>query len=252
MTERPTNPVAAPGPARAPAPSPTLSQAPGTAQVHTSAATPTRPRHPASPAPHRNTFVVEEGAFRSRLRRPRDLLGAVVSIVLAVLVVALAVTAQQTVNAIDDDLVDAQRSLPNFIWGMLSALAGLGVVMLPLVAAVSMLVRRRGRQLLESIAAMTSPPSSLTLDLLGGPRLRLRHAQRGTHRRADQRRPGVSDQPLLGGLIAFVTVARLMSRPRWNVISVVIVASTALVGSVSAGSTSTAQSLSCSSASGSG
>ena len=66
-------------------------------------------------------------------------------------------------TAINDDLVDAQRSLPNFIWGMLSALAGLGVVMLPLVAAVSMLVRRRGRQLLESIAAMTTAAIVLTL-----------------------------------------------------------------------------------------
>ena len=41
-----------------------------------------------------------------------------------------------------------------------------------------------------------------------------------------------------------MTVARLMSRPRWNVVTGLIVASTAVVGSVSAGSTSTAQALS--------
>ena len=41
----------------------------------------------AAAAANRNTFVVEEGSFRSRLRRPRDLLGAVLAIVLAALVV---------------------------------------------------------------------------------------------------------------------------------------------------------------------
>ena len=107
--------------------------------------------------------MVEEGFFRSRLRRPRDLLGAVLALVIAALVVILAVAAEQTVIAIDDDIADAQRSLPDIIWGLLSALAGLGVVMLPLVAAVSMLVRRRGRQLIESVAAMTTAAIVLTL-----------------------------------------------------------------------------------------
>ncbi len=106
----------------------------------------THPTHPASspawppgtgPTTPHTTLVIEEGVFPSRLRRPRDLLGAVLAIVVGLLVVVVAVTAQQTAIAIDDDLTDAQRSLPDVIWGMLSALAALGVVMLPLVAAVS-------------------------------------------------------------------------------------------------------------------
>ena len=114
---------------------------------------------------------------------------------IAALVVLLAVAAEQTVIAIDDDLADAQRSLPDIIWGLLSALAGLGVVMLPLVAAVSMLVRRRGRQLLESIAAMTIAAILLTLISTARAQLRLRDPLRRPHRLADQRRPGLPDQP---------------------------------------------------------
>ncbi len=50
--------------------------------------------------------------------------------------------------------------------------------------------------------------------------------------------------PLLGGLVAFITVARLMSRPRWNAASALIVVSASVVGAVSSGSTSTAQAVS--------
>ena len=188
--------------------------------------------------------MVEEGFFRSRLRRPRDLLGAVLALVIAALVVILAVAAEQTVIAIDDDIADAQRSLPDIIWGLLSALAGLGVVMLPLVAAVSMLVRRRGRQLIESVAAMTTAAIVLTListAVRDSGYDTLYAALTGAPIDADLAYP---TNPLLGGLVAFVTVARLMSRPRWNIVTGLIVGSTALVGSVSAGSTSTAQGLS--------
>ncbi|HYN55806.1 MAG TPA: hypothetical protein VES03_01290, partial [Motilibacterales bacterium] len=207
---------------------------------------PAQPLAPAQPphTPTYTTLVVEEGVFRSRLRRPRDLLGAMLAIAFALLVVLVAVAAEQTVIAIDDDLADAQRSLPDIIWGLLSALAGLGIVMLPLVAAVSMLVRRRGRQLLESVAAMTTTAIALTLISTA-----VRDFGTDTLYVALTGSP-VSDDlayptnPLLGGTVAFVTVARLMSRPRWNVVTGLIVTSTALVGSVSAGSTSTAQALS--------
>ncbi|HYN55747.1 MAG TPA: hypothetical protein VES03_00980, partial [Motilibacterales bacterium] len=206
--------------------------------------TPTPAPPTPSTSPTYTTLVVEEGFFRSRLRRPRDLLGAVLALLIATAVVLLAVTAQQTVIAIDDDLADAQRSLPDIIWGLLSALAGLGVVMLPLAAAVSMLMRRRGRQLIESVAAMTAAAIVLTLISTA-----VRDSGYDTLYAALTGAPINQDlayptNPLLGGLVAFVTVARLMSRPRWNVIAGLIVTSTALVGSVSAGSTSSAQGLS--------
>ena len=264
MTERPTHPVApdplpdppalapdtptSPGhPAHAPA-------APAAPAIDPFLGPPPTPSEPpqlpdTAPAPRpqsisQTTLVIEEGVFRSRLRRPRDILGALLALVIALLVVIVAVTAQETVNAIDSDIADAQRSLPDIIWGLLSALAGLGIVMLPLLATVSMLIRRRGRQLLESIAAMTLAAIALTLISAAvrdyGSEA-LYASLTGAPMDADLAYP---TNPLLGGLVAFITVARLMSRPRWNFIAASIVISAAVVGSVSAGSTATAQGLS--------
>ncbi len=196
-----------------------------------------------SPAPG-STLVVEEGVFPSRLRRPRDIVGALAAVIGALLIVLIAVTAQQTTIALDDDLASAQRSLPDFLWGLLSGLAGLGVVMLPLVSAVSMLVRRRGRQLLESFAAMTLATIALTLIstfVRDYGAAVLFEALTGASKGQELSYP---TNPLLGGLVAFVTTARLMSRSRWNVLSALIITSAALVSSVSGGSTAAAQGVS--------
>ncbi len=192
----------------------------------------------------RSTLVVEEGVFRSRLRRPRDLVGALISLLAALAVVAISLTAEATTQALDSDLEDAQSRLPDVIWLVTGAIAGLGLVILPLATVVSMLVRRRGRQLLESFAAMTvaatilSAASTLIRDY-GADSLyvALTGAPPG---------PGLAypTNPLLGGLVAFVTTARLMSRARWNVITTVIVGSSVLVNSVSGSSTLASQLLS--------
>jgi uncharacterized protein (TIRG00374 family) len=247
-TSTPHTPAPAASPTAAPAAAPASAPPTPATPPASPPATPTPPATPpATPTPATPTYttlVVEEGFFRSRLRRPRDLLGAVLALAIALLVVLLAVAAEQTVIAIDDDLADAQRSLPDIIWGGLSALAGLGIVMLPLAASVSLLVRRRGRQLLESLASMTIAAIALTLISTA-----VRQYGTDTLYAALTGSP-VDDElayptnPLLGATVAFVTVARLMSRHRWNVVTAVIVGSTALVGSVSAGSTSTAQALS--------
>lgn len=192
----------------------------------------------------RSTLVVEEGVFPSRLRRPRDLVGALVAVLAALAVVALALTATATTQALDSDLEATQRSLPAALWGITGTLAGLGLVLLPLTSAVSLLIRRRGRQLLESFAAMTLAATilsvattlirdygadSLHVALTGGPP-----------------GPGLAypTNPLLGGLVAYVTTARLLSRARWNVLSTAVIASSALVNSVSGSSTAAAQGLS--------
>jgi uncharacterized protein (TIRG00374 family) len=183
--------------------------------------------------------------FRSRLRRPRDIVGALLAILGALLIVVVAVTAQATAVAIDDDLATAQRSLPDFIWGTLSALAGLGLVLVPLVSAVALLVRRRGRQLLESIAALTLATTALTLIAA----LVRDYGSDTLYRALTGSLPGATSlayptNALLGGMVAFVATARLMSRPRWGIIITVIVGSAALVSTVSGSSTLAAQGLS--------
>lgn len=199
---------------------------------------------PSGAAPTSTTLVVEEGVFRSRLRRPRDLVGALLAVLSALAVVGLALTAEKTTQALDNDLEAAQHQLPDALWLVVGLVAGFGLVVLPLAAAVSLLVRRRGRQLLESFAAMTVAAIVLSLASTairdyGADSLyvALTGAPPG---------PGLAypTNPLLGGLVAFVTTARLMSRARWNVITVLVVTSTALVNSVSGSSTAAAQVLS--------
>ncbi|MGB7982315.1 MAG: lysylphosphatidylglycerol synthase transmembrane domain-containing protein [Candidatus Nanopelagicales bacterium] len=230
--------ASAPAPALAPSPTTTH----GAPEADQEPPIPLRPR--STPAKPQHTLVVEEGIFPSRLRRPRDLLGAGLALAGAVLVVIVAVAAEQTVIAIDDDLASAQNSLPDLIWGGLSSLAGLGLVLLPLVASVSLLLRRRGRQLLEAIAALTAAAIALTLISAAVREFgsqTLYFALTGSSVNDDLAYP---TNPLLGALVAFIVVARLMSRPRWNVLIAVMVATAMVVGSVGSGSTSTAQGLS--------
>ncbi|MGB8021094.1 MAG: flippase-like domain-containing protein [Candidatus Nanopelagicales bacterium] len=190
------------------------------------------------------TLVVEEGEFRSRLRRPRDLGGALLALLSALFVVAVAMTAQETTRALDSDLEAGQRILPDFIWGALGSVAGLGLVLLPLASAISLLIRRRGRQLLEAIGAMTATAIVLTL----ASTLIRDYGEDSLYVALTGSPPGSGlaypTNPMLGGLVAFVTVARLMSRSRWNVLTSVVVISAALVSTVAGSSTAAAQGLS--------
>ncbi len=190
------------------------------------------------------TLVVEDAVFRSRLRRPRDLVGAMLALAGALLVVVLAVTAQRTAVALDADLAGIQRRLPAFIRGLLGAFAGLGLVLLPLTSAISLLARRRGRQLLEAFAAMTLAASVLTLISsairhFGGDAIHI-----GLTGSPEGVAPAYPTNPLLGGLAAYVMTARLMTRPRWNAITTLVITSAALVSTVAGTSTAAAQAMS--------
>jgi uncharacterized membrane protein YbhN (UPF0104 family) len=215
------------------------------ASTRTPQAGPGGAQPPSEPLSTGTTLVVEEGVFPSRLRRPRDLVGAVLGILGALLSVAVALAAQATTIAIDSDLAQAQRWLPDMVWAAMSALAGLGLLMLPFATAASMLVRGRGRQLLEAVGALTL--ATITLSLVAT--LVRDYGSDALYRALTGLFPwstveGFPTNPLLGGLVAFVTTARLMSRPRWNVIASLIIGSAALVATVSGTSTIAAQGLS--------
>ncbi len=192
---------------------------------------------PPRPAP--GTLVIEEGPFEPRLRRPRDILGAILAVVVAVAAVAVAYAAEETSAAVDNDLQSVRQHLPPIVALMLTATAGLGMIF-PMAAAVSMLLRRRGRQLLESFLAMTLAAILLTVLghvalTYGSPRLLI--AVSGAARDVDG--GTAPTQPLVGGLIAFVVTGRLFSRPRWNVIASLVIGSASFILLVS-GRTTTA------------
>jgi len=100
---------------------------------------------------------------------------------------------------------------------------------------VDLLVRRRGRQLLEAVIALLAAAGLLTLlsvyvVQLGPDWLQL--ALSGSTLATDD--PFL---PLFGGLVAFLTVARTLARPRWSAVSVVVAVSLMLVSFISGGLT---------------
>ncbi|MGV1003511.1 MAG: lysylphosphatidylglycerol synthase transmembrane domain-containing protein [Candidatus Nanopelagicales bacterium] len=188
-----------------------------------------------------STLIIEEGVFRARLRRPRDILGAILALLVASAAVAIAYAAKATSAAIDNDLQAVQGGLPSLVALLINALAGLGMTLLPMAAAVSMLLRRRGRQLLESILALTL--ATIVLNVLSSLVItygsaRLNNALSGMP--AGSVALGSPTQPLLGGMVAFVVTARLLSRPRWNIIASLVIGSAAFVTLVSAPTTAAA------------
>ena len=201
------------------------------------------PRVPAESAPvtvGTTTVVIDEGVFRTRLRRPRDIASALLCILAALVVVGVAMAAKRASLALDDDLAEARRSVPELIWGLFSLLAGLGVLLYPLAAAVSLALRRRGRQLLESFIAMTLA----TTALVGIAALVRDHGTDDlklalTGQLSDNL--SVPTNPLLGGVVAFAVTARLFSRPRWNVVVWLVIAANTIVNPGAASTTVAAQ-----------
>lgn len=240
-----TTDSALPPPAPPPAPPPTPPPDPASTGRLPALAAPEPPPDPARRSTTGATVVIEEGAFRTRLRRPRDLVGAVAAVLGALAVVGIAMAAQTTTIAIDSDLARAQSRLPDLVALLLNSAAGLGIVLLPLTGAISLLVRRRGRQLLEAIGALVLADILLSVISV----LVSDHGSESLFRALTGAYPvpGVvayPTAPLLGGLVAFVTVARLMARPRWKVAATALFTVVGIVGAIAPGSTIAAQGLS--------
>ena len=106
---------------------------------------------------------------------------------------------------------------------------------LPVAAAVDMLVRGRGRQLLDALLGLFLAVAVLSA-------MALVIEQYGTARWQIALAGSVNPQdvpllPLLGGLVAFVTVARLMARAPWNALTAAVVVSLFVVSVITGGTT---------------
>lgn len=172
------------------------------------------------------TVVIEDGVVSKRLRRPMDLVRLVVAMVGIAAVAALAYFATNTTSSIGEDLSAASRNLPALVVLALNVVGGLGLLTLPVAASVDLLVRGRGRQLLDSlvglfIAVVLLSAAALAIEFGGATKWQL--ALAGSTNPSDS--PLI---PLFGGLLAFITVSRLLARPPWNVISIVVVVSLAV------------------------
>jgi glycosyltransferase 2 family protein len=148
----------------------------------------------------------------------------------------LAYVAQSTTTGIDQDIEEGANRLPGIIILITNLVSGFGALVFPAAAALDLLIRKRTRQLVESIAGLLATVlilslSSWALIQSGLDRLLLTFA--GT----TDPTAAVPFSVVVGGLAAFTTVARIMSRPRWNVVAGIVIGSIALANIVSGGVT---------------
>ncbi|MDP1877594.1 MAG: hypothetical protein Q8M17_08570, partial [Actinomycetota bacterium] len=180
-----------------------------------------------------HTLVIEDGVIPRRLRRPLDLARLVVAMLVAAGVVGLAYIATETAAGLDTDIETGARLLPSFIVLALNVVGGIGTLGLPIAAAVSLILRGRPRQLFDALVALLVAIVFLAfltwaLTSLEAPRLLAALA-------GSTSTQSVATAPILGGLVAFATVARLLSRRPWNVLTVIVIGSLIVVTTLSSG-----------------
>lgn len=177
--------------------------------------------------------VIEDTVIPRRVRRPLDLARFVVALLIAAGIVLGAYLATSTVEGFAEDVVTGASMLPDPVVLAMNVVGGLGTLGLPVAAAISLLLRRRARQLFDALVAVLVAVIVLTtiswaLTEFDAPRLLAALAGSTS---ADS----AATIPILGGLIAFITVARLLSRSPWHVLSIVVIGSLVTVAVLNAG-----------------
>ncbi|MEY2635165.1 MAG: hypothetical protein RIS75_1105, partial [Actinomycetota bacterium] len=186
------------------------------------------------------SILIEEGVLRRRVRRPVDLVRMVGALLGIVGVMTIATIALRTFSAIDADVADSASKLPAALAISLSVLSGFGQLVLPGTVAIALLNMRRARLLAEATGAFVLAALAITLMI---------NAAR-TYGSADfwfaisgtKARDVSPLQPLLAGVLALLTVARL--RGGLATIAAVIMSLSVLADVVSGGFTATSLAIS--------
>ena len=189
---------------------------------------------PSLPEPGTNgTVIIEDGFIPRRVRRPLDLARFVIAVAVAAGTVFLGWFFTSTTAGLDSDIESGAALLPGLVVLVLNIIGGIGTLGLPIAVAVFLLIRGRGRQLFDAFLALLVTVILLTLlsiavSSLDNPRMLIALAGSlvGT---------SAATTPMLGGLVAFVTVSRLMGRRPWNGLSIITIGSLIAVTILSAG-----------------
>jgi uncharacterized protein (TIRG00374 family) len=173
------------------------------------------------------TLIIEDGVIPLRVRRPMDLARFVLAITVTFGIVLTAWFASSTSAGLDSDLSSTASLLPGFVVLILNVIGGIGTLGLPIAASIALAVRKRLRQLFDSLLALLFSVIFLTalatvISNVDSPRLL-------TALTGSASQGGAATAPILGGLIAFITVARLMHRRPWSVLSVIVIGSVMIV-----------------------
>lgn len=193
--------------------------------------------------PDLETVVIEADVIPRRLRRPIDLLRLLSAFALAAVILGVAYFASAAAAGLESDLTKASDSIPGVIVVAANVIGLLGVLALPIAAAFDLMIRRRGRMLAEALAGLVTAvllTSAIAWVITRYPNPRLLLTLTG------QETPGQLPplNAILAGLVAFITIARLIERPRFGPVSIVVVGAIVLANIVTGGITATALALS--------
>ena len=178
------------------------------------------------------TIVIEDGVIPRRLRRPLDLARLALALLLGAGAVALGWFATGTATGLEEDLAGGARLLPDGVVLILNVIGGIGTLLLPIGGAIALIMRRRVRQLFDAlvallVAAVVLTGVSVLVSEFGDARLLITLTGSANPNNA-------ATTPILGGLLAFITASRLMSRRPWNVLSALVMGSLIIVAILSA------------------
>jgi uncharacterized membrane protein YbhN (UPF0104 family) len=151
-----------------------------------------------------------------RIRKPVDALRCIVSCAWIVVLSVAAVAASATTSGVETDLVGASNRLPHALLVVAQSFGLFVLLIFPVALAVSQLIRRQVRQLVEAVATglLAGAAAEVVNIVLSHPAAaRLYYAIIMSH-------PGASHvdalDPYLAGLVAYVTMIGLAGRPAWR------------------------------------
>ncbi len=151
-----------------------------------------------------------------RIRKPGDALRCIVSCTWIFVLAVAAVAASATTSGVETDIVGASKRLPHALLVVAPPIALFALLILPVALAVSQLLRRQVRHVVE--AAATGLLAGAAADVANI--LLTRPAAARLYDAIIMSRPGVSHvdalDPYLCGLVAYVTMIGLAGRPTWR------------------------------------
>ena len=163
-------------------------------------------------------MIQVEDQLERRIRKPVDALRCVVSCAWIVVLAVAAVAASATTTGVETVIVDWSGKLPSALLTVAQPIALYALIILPLGLAVSQLVRRQVRRLIEAAATglvAGAAAQVVNIALLRPAGSRLYYAIIMSHPGATHTHVNALD-PYLAGLVAYVTMIGLTGRPGWR------------------------------------
>jgi uncharacterized membrane protein YbhN (UPF0104 family)/tRNA A-37 threonylcarbamoyl transferase component Bud32 len=162
------------------------------------------------------TAIEISDELERRIRKPADALRCVIACIIIIAVGVAAVAASATTTGAETDIVGASRRLPDALRVVIPEIARFGLLILPLALAITQVVRRQVRRLIE--AAATGVGAAAAAEVANV--LLERRAAAKLYYAIIMARPGTTHvaalDPYLVGLIAFATMIGLAGRPGWR------------------------------------